>query len=322
MGASTELEIKISQNRNPDRRARDPSTQANWQEVASEHVDFDWTTDFTKKTISGSATHLLRLKKDDVNEVIFDTVALDVTKVIVEERPGNVRIMRLWVLLRILFPPSRKVGDQLRIQIFYSSTKNCTAVQWLGKEQTQGKSRSTRGVWLPCRTLRLSRSRTRRRLRLSSPSCFPPLSASLLPQIAPHTEAKRSERMSSHMSTSSRQLRLPRAAQGRGQGVDDGCVGRTRAHRRGVLGVQRCHRQVLGYRGDDLAPVSDRGTTRACWVMNITRPSSVWALLVLSKQADGCFERIGLCISWVPASTVKHSLLRQHCFAAQDITLR
>ena len=36
--------------------------------------------------------------------------------------------------LRILLPPSCKVGDQLRVQIFYSTTKDCTAVQWLGKE--------------------------------------------------------------------------------------------------------------------------------------------------------------------------------------------
>ncbi|RPD67601.1 leukotriene A4 hydrolase N-terminal domain-containing protein, partial [Lentinus tigrinus ALCF2SS1-7] len=126
----------------PCSKYQDPSTQANWQEVASEHVDFDWTTDFTKKTISGSATHLLRLKKDDVKEVIFNMVALDVTKVIVEDRPGNVRIMRLWVLLRILFPPSRKVGDQLRIQIFYSTTKNCTAVQWLDAREEPIYARS------------------------------------------------------------------------------------------------------------------------------------------------------------------------------------
>ena len=49
----------------------DPSTQANWQEVASEHVDFDWTVDFAKQTISGSATHMLRVKKDDVKEVVY-----------------------------------------------------------------------------------------------------------------------------------------------------------------------------------------------------------------------------------------------------------
>ena len=49
----------------------DPSTQANWREVASEHVDFDWTIDLVKQTISGSVTHLLRVKKDGVKEVMY-----------------------------------------------------------------------------------------------------------------------------------------------------------------------------------------------------------------------------------------------------------
>lgn len=49
----------------------DPTTQSNWQEVASEHVDFDWSIDFAQQTISGSATHLLRVKKDDVREAMY-----------------------------------------------------------------------------------------------------------------------------------------------------------------------------------------------------------------------------------------------------------
>ena len=36
--------------------------------------------------------------------------------------------------LHILLPPSLKVGDKIRVQIFYSTTKDCTAVQWLDKE--------------------------------------------------------------------------------------------------------------------------------------------------------------------------------------------
>lgn len=49
----------------------DPTTQANWQEVASEHVDFDWSVDFDKQTLSGSATHTLVWKKADVREVMY-----------------------------------------------------------------------------------------------------------------------------------------------------------------------------------------------------------------------------------------------------------
>ena len=36
--------------------------------------------------------------------------------------------------LHILLPPALKVGDKIRVQIFYSTTKDCTAVQWLDKE--------------------------------------------------------------------------------------------------------------------------------------------------------------------------------------------
>ena len=36
--------------------------------------------------------------------------------------------------LTIPLPVSRKVGDEVRVQIFYSTTKDCTAVQWLEKE--------------------------------------------------------------------------------------------------------------------------------------------------------------------------------------------
>lgn len=48
----------------------DPATQANWQDVASEHVNFDWDIDFKQQTISGSVTHLLRVKTEDVREAM------------------------------------------------------------------------------------------------------------------------------------------------------------------------------------------------------------------------------------------------------------
>ncbi len=49
----------------------DPTTQTNWQEVASEHVDFDWAVDFDKQTLCGSVTHTLVWKKADVREVTY-----------------------------------------------------------------------------------------------------------------------------------------------------------------------------------------------------------------------------------------------------------
>jgi leukotriene-A4 hydrolase len=48
----------------------DPTTQSNYLEIASEQVHFDWKLDFDAKIISGSATHDLRVKADDVKEVM------------------------------------------------------------------------------------------------------------------------------------------------------------------------------------------------------------------------------------------------------------
>ncbi|TBU30770.1 metalloprotease [Dichomitus squalens] len=121
----------------------DPSTQANWQDIATENVDFDWAVDFQQQTISGSATHHLRVKKDDVHQVVFDTQALEVTKTTVEGKPVDYKLGPLHAVmgtpLIIPLPAGLKVGDQVHVQIFYSTTKECPALQWLDKEQTQGK---------------------------------------------------------------------------------------------------------------------------------------------------------------------------------------
>lgn len=49
---------------------QDMCTQANYGEIASEHVDFDWTVDFVESIISGSVTHTLNVKKENVKEVV------------------------------------------------------------------------------------------------------------------------------------------------------------------------------------------------------------------------------------------------------------
>ena len=36
--------------------------------------------------------------------------------------------------LKVVLPANRAVGDKIRVQIFYSTTKACTALQWLDKE--------------------------------------------------------------------------------------------------------------------------------------------------------------------------------------------
>jgi leukotriene-A4 hydrolase len=50
----------------------DPTTQANYWQVSTENVAFEWHVDFDTNTISGTATHTLRIKEDEPQEVVYE----------------------------------------------------------------------------------------------------------------------------------------------------------------------------------------------------------------------------------------------------------
>lgn len=52
--------------------SEDPTSQANYLKIVSQHIDFVWTIDFTKKIVSGSATHTLKVLQGDIDEVMYD----------------------------------------------------------------------------------------------------------------------------------------------------------------------------------------------------------------------------------------------------------
>lgn len=49
----------------------DPTSQANYLEIATGHVHFDWTVDWEKLIISGAATHTLTAKQEGVDKVMY-----------------------------------------------------------------------------------------------------------------------------------------------------------------------------------------------------------------------------------------------------------
>ncbi|EPS99669.1 hypothetical protein FOMPIDRAFT_1163900 [Fomitopsis schrenkii] len=121
----------------------DPSTQANYTQIASEHVHFDWNIDWTKQVIAGSVTHTLTVKEDGVQEAIFDALALDIEKASVEDKATDFiqdpAHPVMGAALHLPLPSGLKVGQKVKATIHYKTTKDCMALQWLGKEQTQGK---------------------------------------------------------------------------------------------------------------------------------------------------------------------------------------
>jgi len=48
----------------------DTTTQSNSHDIATEHIAFDWKVDFDAQILQGSAAHTLRVKKDNVSEVM------------------------------------------------------------------------------------------------------------------------------------------------------------------------------------------------------------------------------------------------------------
>ncbi|CAL1696869.1 unnamed protein product [Somion occarium] len=128
----------------PEEEEGDPTSQANFLQIASEHIDFDWTIDFNAKLISGSATHTFVVKEDDVKEVIVDTQALDLGKIEVEGQDVDYTVDPkhpvMGSALHIPLPAGLKSGSKVTATIHYKTTKDCTALQFLAKEQTQGKT--------------------------------------------------------------------------------------------------------------------------------------------------------------------------------------
>ncbi|KDQ30245.1 hypothetical protein PLEOSDRAFT_154934 [Pleurotus ostreatus PC15] len=122
----------------------DPTTQTNYLQAATTHVAFDWTVDFRKQIISGSATHTVEIKESGVKEVSFDTADLDLHGVQVDGNDSAYELKARHVVmgsaLHVPLPAGLRVGATVKVKVSYATTEACTALQWLDKEQTQGKT--------------------------------------------------------------------------------------------------------------------------------------------------------------------------------------
>ncbi|EJD04497.1 uncharacterized protein FOMMEDRAFT_107254 [Fomitiporia mediterranea MF3/22] len=121
----------------------DPTTQSNYLSIATKHVALDWTLDFNQKIISGSATHKLIVIDEAVKEVVFDSGGLDITSA---EVAGNQVTFKLderhpvmGSALHIPFSEPLHKGENVEVKITYKTATDAVALQFLDKEQTQGK---------------------------------------------------------------------------------------------------------------------------------------------------------------------------------------
>ncbi|KLO11271.1 hypothetical protein SCHPADRAFT_855590, partial [Schizopora paradoxa] len=120
----------------------DPTSQSNYLEVTTKHVEFIWDVNFSNRIIEGSALHTMIVKAESVNEVIFDTGDLAIESAKVDEKTATFTLGEkhpvMGSSLRIALPSSAKKGSEIQVKINYKTDKDCVALQWLEKEQTQG----------------------------------------------------------------------------------------------------------------------------------------------------------------------------------------
>ncbi|AXB56399.1 hydrolase/aminopeptidase [Flavobacterium fluviale] len=123
------------------------------------HLDLDIKVDFDTQTISGKASWLIdNISKG--NEIIFDENTLEITKVTLgdDEKETKFKLGAATEFhgkpLRITIEP-----NTTKVNIYYNTTKDAVALQWLKPEQTadkkkpflfsQGESVWSR-TWIPC----------------------------------------------------------------------------------------------------------------------------------------------------------------------------
>jgi leukotriene A-4 hydrolase/aminopeptidase len=118
---------------------KDPHSFARVEEAIVKHLSLDLNVDFNRKMISGNATLTIE-RKSDAGVIHLDTRGLTIDSIVSAddntalkfELKSPVEFMGSELIVSLL-PETKK------IKIFYSSSQDAAALQWLAPEQTAGK---------------------------------------------------------------------------------------------------------------------------------------------------------------------------------------
>ncbi|KZV89070.1 hypothetical protein EXIGLDRAFT_838751 [Exidia glandulosa HHB12029] len=122
----------------------DPTTHANYDEIVTSHVHLEWTIDWEKQSVHGTATHTLKALVDGVDNVLLDTSDLVITGVDVDGKEGTFALGPvtpvLGAALTVKLPSKLSKGSTVDVKIAYATSPTAVALQWLDKEQTAMKT--------------------------------------------------------------------------------------------------------------------------------------------------------------------------------------
>ncbi|RSL90287.1 hypothetical protein CDV31_015710 [Fusarium ambrosium] len=124
--------------------AHDVNTNSNFHDVVTKHTQLQLAVDFDRKILTGSATLTLEpLKAEGLDNVILDTSYLNVLSASVYGEPVQ------WQLgqttdqngrpLHVRLGSSHSRGENLKLEIHFETTTQCTGLQWFSPEQTDDK---------------------------------------------------------------------------------------------------------------------------------------------------------------------------------------
>lgn len=126
------------------RSPEDIHTHAKVAEYKPIHLHLDWHIDWQARVISGTVSHSIELLESGLSSVTLDASHLKIKSVKVEGKQVDFKLGQqhgtLGAPLKIPVPAHGKKGDRVGIVIDYSTTEQCTALGWLSKEQTAGKT--------------------------------------------------------------------------------------------------------------------------------------------------------------------------------------
>ncbi|GAM88333.1 hypothetical protein ANO11243_063660 [Dothideomycetidae sp. 11243] len=121
---------------------RDPNTLSNYNAWRCQHITAELAIDFDAKKVAGKVSLEMKRLHDDVDKVVLDTSYLDIQEVHVNGEKASFEVAATRTEpygspLTIELP--KNVTGDITVQINMSTTKECTALQWLTSAQTPNK---------------------------------------------------------------------------------------------------------------------------------------------------------------------------------------
>ncbi|CAH2350865.1 leucine aminopeptidase 2 [[Candida] railenensis] len=122
----------------------DPSTNSNYAEFNVKHATLDIKVHFDSKKIAGKVIYKLSAKRPNTTEIILDSSYLEIVKIWINDLPtdnyklGARKYSALGNALSIALPTT--YNDDFTLTIQFATTSQCTALQFLDREATDGKT--------------------------------------------------------------------------------------------------------------------------------------------------------------------------------------